>query len=131
MDAFVKLVVLFFYVISILRISTAVDTITANQQIKDGETIVSAGGSFELGFFHPGNSKNRYLGIWYKKVSVPTVVWVGNRKIPLTDSLGVLKVTDQGTLVILSGTNSTIWSSMHHDLHRIQLPSFWSLEILY
>ena len=111
MDAFVKLVVLFFYVISILRISTAVDTITANQQIKDGETIVSAGGSFELGFFHPGNSKNRYLGIWYKKVSVPTVVWVGNRKIPLTDSLGVLKVTDQGTLVILSGTNSTIWSS--------------------
>ena len=111
MDAFVKLVVLFFYVFSILRISTAVDTITANQQIKDGETIVSAGGSFELGFFHPGNSKNRYLGIWYKKVSVPTVVWVGNRKIPLTDSLGVLKVTDQGTLVILSGTNSTIWSS--------------------
>ncbi|KAL6313969.1 hypothetical protein AAG906_011699 [Vitis piasezkii] len=111
MDAFVKLVVLFFYVISILRISTAVDTITANQQIKDGETIVSAGGSFELGFFHPGNSKNRYLGIWYKKVSVPTVVWVGNREIPLTDSLGVLKVTDQGTLVILSGTNSTIWSS--------------------
>ncbi|KAJ9671852.1 hypothetical protein PVL29_025511 [Vitis rotundifolia] len=111
MDAFTKLVILFSYVISILRISMAVDTITTNQHIKDGETIISSGGSFELGFFHPGNSKNRYLGIWYKKVSVRTVVWVANRETPLTDSSGVLKVTDQGTLVILNGTDSIIWSS--------------------
>ena len=111
MDAFTKLAVLFFYVISILRRSTAVDTITANQHIKVGETIISAGGRFELGFFQPGSSTNRYLGIWYKKVRVQTVVWIANRESPLTDSSGVLKVTDKGTLVILSGNNSIIWSS--------------------
>ena len=56
-------------VLSLLRISIALDTITVNQNIRDGEAITSAGGSFELGFFSLGNSKNRYLGIWYKKGS--------------------------------------------------------------
>ena len=32
------------------------DTITTTQFIKDGETIVSSGGSFELGFFSPGET---------------------------------------------------------------------------
>ena len=56
-------------VFSLLRISIALDTITVNQNIRDGETITSAGGSFELGFFSLGNSQNRYLGIWYNKGS--------------------------------------------------------------
>ncbi|RVW37260.1 G-type lectin S-receptor-like serine/threonine-protein kinase [Vitis vinifera] len=60
-------------------------------------------GAFELGFFSPDSSKNRYVGIWYKKVATRTVVWVANRQIPLTDSSGILKVTDRGTLVILNG----------------------------
>ncbi|KAJ9671925.1 hypothetical protein PVL29_025530 [Vitis rotundifolia] len=107
MEGFATLVLVF----SILRISIAVDTMTVNQIITDGETITSAGGSFELGFFSPDSSKNRYVGIWYKKVATRTVVWVANRQIPLTDSSGVLKVTDRGTLVILNGTNTTIWSS--------------------
>ncbi|RVW68700.1 G-type lectin S-receptor-like serine/threonine-protein kinase [Vitis vinifera] len=111
MDALTTLVIFLFYLISILRICSAVDTITVNQLIRDGQTITSAGGSFELGFFNPGSSKNRYLGIWYKKVATGTVVWVANREIPLTDSSGVLTVTDQGTLAILNRTNSIIWSS--------------------
>ena len=57
-----------------LTISTAVDTLNATQLIRDGETIVSAGGTFELGFFSPGASRYKYLGIWYKKMSVKTVV---------------------------------------------------------
>ena len=40
-----------------------------------------------------------------------TVVWVANRQIPLTNSSGVLKLTDQGTLVILDANDTTIWSS--------------------
>ena len=107
MEGFATLVLVF----SILRVSIAVDTLTVNQIITDGETITSAGGSFELGFFSPDSSKNRYVGIWYKKVATRTVVWVANRQIPLTDSSGILKVTDWGTLVILNGTNTTIWSS--------------------
>ncbi|KAJ9671869.1 hypothetical protein PVL29_025520 [Vitis rotundifolia] len=111
MGALVRVVVIFTYVFSLLRISTGVDTITVNQLITDAETITSAGGSFELGFFSPANSKHRYLGIWYKKVSNRAVVWVANRENPLNDSSGVLKVTSQGILVVLDGANKTLWSS--------------------
>ena len=101
------------FVFSIFRISIAVDTIALNQVLRDGETLISAGENFELGFFSPDDSSKRYLGIWYKKVSARTLVWVANREIPLNDSSGVLKVTDQGTLVVLNGnsTNSILWSS--------------------
>ncbi|KAJ9671908.1 hypothetical protein PVL29_025526 [Vitis rotundifolia] len=111
MDALTTAVFIFSYVFSLLRISAAVDTITVNQQIRDGETITSTGGTFELGFFSPGNSKNRYLGIWYKKVAPQTVVWVANRESPLNDSSGVLKVTQQGILVVINGTNGILWNS--------------------
>ncbi|KAA8523792.1 hypothetical protein F0562_010215 [Nyssa sinensis] len=104
--------VFFFFFFSVLMISNSVDTITATRFITDdGNTIVSSGESFELGFFSPGSSGNRYLGIWYKKISTGTVVWVANRKIPLTDKSGVLKVTNQGILTLLNRTNSIIWSS--------------------
>ena len=111
MNALRTVVFVFSYVFSLLRIAIAVDTITVNQHIRDDETITSAGGSFELGFFSPGNSKNRYLGIWYKKVATGTVVWVANRESPLTDSSGVLKVTQQGILVLVNGTNGILWNS--------------------
>ncbi|XP_034678683.1 G-type lectin S-receptor-like serine/threonine-protein kinase At4g27290 [Vitis riparia] len=106
--------ILFFFsstLLSIFRTSAAVDTITQAQSIDDGETIVSAGGDFELGFFSPGSSENRYLGIWYKKISTGTVVWVANRDVPLNDSSGILKLDERGTLVLLNKANMTIWSS--------------------
>ncbi|KAJ9671900.1 hypothetical protein PVL29_025525 [Vitis rotundifolia] len=111
MDSLTTVAVIFSYVLSLLRISVAVDTIIVNQNITDGETITSAGGSFELGFFSPGNSNNRYLGIWYKKASKKPVVWVANRESPLTDSSGVLKVTQQGILVLVNGANGILWNS--------------------
>ncbi|CAL5402885.1 unnamed protein product [Camellia sinensis] len=92
-------------------ISEAVDTITTTQLIRDNETIVSSGGNFELGFFSPSSSKNRYLGIWYKKITTRTVVWVANRETPITNASGVLKVTSPGILVLLNGTSNRIWSS--------------------
>ncbi|KAG5235585.1 G-type lectin S-receptor serine/threonine-protein kinase [Salix suchowensis] len=73
--------------------------------------MVSADGSFKMGFFSPGSSKKRYLGIWYNKVSVMTVVWVANRETPLTNSSGVLKITSEGLLVLLNHNESIIWSS--------------------
>ncbi|CAL5391018.1 unnamed protein product [Camellia sinensis] len=87
------------------------DTITANQTIGVTDTIVSSDKIFELGFFTPGNSNNIYLAIWYKKISTGTIVWVANRARPLTDSLGVLKITNPGTLVLLNSTGNVIWSS--------------------
>ncbi|OIT00466.1 g-type lectin s-receptor-like serinethreonine-protein kinase sd1-1 [Nicotiana attenuata] len=90
-------------------ISTTLDTISKDRPIKDGTTIVSAGGNFELGFFSPGNSKNRYVGIWYKKIS-KEVVWVANRANPLNDTSGILTVSDKGIL-LLNGTEGIIWST--------------------
>ncbi|GJY85428.1 zinc finger, CCHC-type containing protein [Tanacetum coccineum] len=87
-----------------------VDTITLNQTIKDGDTIVSSSENFEMGFFSPGTSKNRYIGIWYKKISTCTVVWVANRETPLTNKSGVLKVGHNG-LELLNGTKTVIWST--------------------
>lgn len=88
------------------------ETITPGQTIKDGDTLVSAGGIFELGFFSTGNSKTRYLGIWYKKVSTGTVVWVGNRKTPVSDTSGILSINSQGVLSLQNSSGGvTIWSS--------------------
>ncbi|MBA0705539.1 hypothetical protein Golax_017730, partial [Gossypium laxum] len=81
------------------------------QSIKDGETLVSAGGSFELGFFGPKNSKSRYVGIWYKKVSTGTVVWVANRETPVSDASGVLSINHNGILSIMNRTKGIVWSS--------------------
>ncbi|KAM0062531.1 putative protein kinase RLK-Pelle-DLSV family [Helianthus debilis subsp. tardiflorus] len=105
--------ILFFLALIILPSGcSAVDTISANQEIKDGKaTLVSKGERFELGFFSPGKSKNRYLGIWYKKISYGTVVWVANRETPIADTSGMLKLTRLGNLVIRSGGNPMVWSS--------------------
>ena len=75
--------------------SAAVDTISAYQPIKDGSSIVSEGDTFELGFFSPGESKNRYLGIWYMKISPLTVVWVANREKPIIDTSGMFELTKE------------------------------------
>ncbi|KAK1419628.1 hypothetical protein QVD17_28853 [Tagetes erecta] len=91
--------------------SATLDNIYSNQTIKDGETIVSDDQMYELGFFSPGKSKNRYLGIWYKKISTGTNVWVANREKPITDKSGMLKLSRDGNLIVLSGDGTKIWSS--------------------
>ncbi|KAK1355493.1 Receptor-like serine/threonine-protein kinase [Heracleum sosnowskyi] len=91
--------------------SMAADTIRQNQTIKDGETIISAGGEFELGFFRSGSSTNRYLGIWYKKISNGTVVWVANRETPLKNTLGVVTIHSKGIALLMSNeSDAIIWS---------------------
>ncbi|KAF8025803.1 hypothetical protein BT93_F2588 [Corymbia citriodora subsp. variegata] len=91
-------------------VSNALDTITTNQSIRDGESLLSAGGIYELGFFSKGDPSKRYLGIWYKKITT-TIVWVANRAVPLADTSGTLRVTHSGSLVLLNGSGSEIWSS--------------------
>ncbi|XP_075671743.1 G-type lectin S-receptor-like serine/threonine-protein kinase At4g27290 [Castanea sativa] len=95
----------------IFVITTAVDTIVVTQSIRDGQTLVSSGGNFELGFFSPGNSKSRYIGIWYKKISTMTVIWVANRETPLNNTTGAFKLVDHGILVLMDEANNAIWSS--------------------
>ncbi|KAI8557688.1 hypothetical protein RHMOL_Rhmol04G0029300 [Rhododendron molle] len=113
MEGFViPLCILSLSIFSILITSNGVDTIATTKSLADGETIVSSGGIFELGFFSPGNSTNRYVGIWYKKIlPIMTVVWVANRETPLFDKAGVLKLTSSGILVLVNGTDDIIWSA--------------------
>ncbi|XP_057750076.1 G-type lectin S-receptor-like serine/threonine-protein kinase At4g27290 isoform X2 [Arachis stenosperma] len=116
-NTIIMLSLIFFLLLSFIRTTTSLGSFTSlalNQSLQDGETLVSSGGTFEVGFFSPGNSTNRYLGIWYKNVSPLTVIWVANREIPLESNSGVLKLNQNGALVILSGTNSTIWSSFNN-----------------
>ncbi|KAI3753825.1 hypothetical protein L2E82_25889 [Cichorium intybus] len=86
-----------------------------------GDTLVSPSGVFELGFFRPGSSENRYVGIWYKKISVQTVVWVANRDSPLTGaSSGTLKIVYPGNLVLVNnGTDDVVWSCSYRVLELV------------
>ncbi|KAI9198220.1 hypothetical protein LWI28_012026 [Acer negundo] len=91
-------------------LGTAIDTITASRPIRDPETIISNGSAFILGFFSPGNSSNRYVGIWYNKKSEP-VIWVANRNKPLKNASGVVSISEDGNLVVLNEQNEVLWSS--------------------
>ncbi|KAK6946806.1 S-locus glycoprotein domain [Dillenia turbinata] len=88
----------------------AVDTLRHNQTLTDGETLVSSGNIFTLGFFTPGNSTYRYVGIWYANMSVQTVIWVANNQNPMNDRSGVLKIAEDGNLVIVNSTG-VVWTS--------------------
>ncbi|XP_027186126.1 G-type lectin S-receptor-like serine/threonine-protein kinase At4g27290 isoform X2 [Cicer arietinum] len=92
-------------------ISSATDTITHSQSLLDGSTLVSNDGTFELGFFNPGNSPNRYVGIWYKQIPIRRVVWVANRDNPTKDNSSKLIITQDGNLKLLNQNQSLLWST--------------------
>ncbi|BAS74670.1 Os01g0783900 [Oryza sativa Japonica Group] len=104
LDAFLILLVL-----STCCLSSTIttDSLLPNKQISDGQTIVSANETFTLGFFSPGTSTYRYVGIWYSNVPNRTVVWVANRNNPVLDTSGILMFDTSGNLVILDGRGSS------------------------
>ncbi|KAG4968047.1 hypothetical protein JHK87_033698 [Glycine soja] len=91
-----------------LKISAA--TLDVSQYVTDGETLVSNSGVFELGFFSPGKSTKRYLGIWYKNITSDRAVWVANRENPINDSSGILTFSTTGNLE-LRQNDSVVWST--------------------
>ncbi|KQK10096.1 receptor-like serine/threonine-protein kinase SD1-8 [Brachypodium distachyon] len=90
--------------------SVATDAIDQTASITGNQTLVSAGGIFELGFFSPPGGRT-YLGIWYASIPGQTVVWVANRQDPLVSTPGVLRLSPDGRLLILDRQNATVWSS--------------------
>jgi len=97
-----------------LQISGATtDTLTLGQSLPWNETLVSKGGNFELGLFSPGKSKKHYIGIWFRKVSKQTVVWVANRDRPILEpSASRFTLSDRGELVLqATPSNTLLWSS--------------------
>ncbi|XP_028761822.1 uncharacterized protein LOC114720342 [Neltuma alba] len=99
------------FILPYFKPSTAEDSLRGSESLRDnGTTLVSKDGTFELGFFTPGTSNKRYLGIWYKNIPVQTVVWVANRLNPINDSSVALTMTTSGNLV-LSQNNTVLWST--------------------
>ncbi|CAJ2638937.1 unnamed protein product [Trifolium pratense] len=86
-------------------------TLTPNQFIQYNDTLVSTAGTFEAGFFNFGDPQRQYFGIWYNNISPKTIVWVANRNTPVQNSTAMMKLNDQGSLVILDGSKGIIWSS--------------------
>ncbi|XP_068639425.1 G-type lectin S-receptor-like serine/threonine-protein kinase At1g11300 [Aristolochia californica] len=100
--------------VSLHRFSFALDFLQLNQSIGDGgETLISANRTFELGFFSPNSSANRYVGIWYARASERKHVWVANKENPLRNSSGILTVGDDGNLLLIDrgSRRETIWST--------------------
>uniref|UniRef100_A0A2N9FQW7 Receptor-like serine/threonine-protein kinase n=1 Tax=Fagus sylvatica TaxID=28930 RepID=A0A2N9FQW7_FAGSY len=109
----------------------AKDSLKPGEWIKDnGETLVSAGGEFELGFFTPNGSSGhkRYVGIWYTR-DKQTVVWVANRDQPLINATGAfgfandsfVKVWDTSSGECLIGLRD-FWVS-EYEIHESH--GFW------
>nr|GMD57175.1 G-type lectin S-receptor-like serine/threonine-protein kinase At4g27290 [Ipomoea batatas] len=98
--------------ISNICLGKDIDIISRTKFLKDGETIVSNEGTFEMGFFSPTNSSNRYVGIWYKQIPGQTVVWVANRDAPIKNtSSAVLKITLGGQLSLVGDKGHPVWSA--------------------
>ncbi|KDP38975.1 hypothetical protein JCGZ_00732 [Jatropha curcas] len=104
-------ILLFFSILTRTCTGTVLDTITPNKPLRDGNTLLSPNQTFELGFFSLTDPKVRYLGLWYKKISSGTIVWVANRETPISDTVGTLNITGQGNLILVNGTNHVVWSS--------------------
>nr|GMD93028.1 G-type lectin S-receptor-like serine/threonine-protein kinase At4g27290 isoform X2 [Ipomoea batatas] len=134
------MVIFFFFlvssIISNLDFSVlAVDTLATNQTLSDGSgtTLVSASQTFVLGFFSPGSSRYRYLGIWYGNVPEQTVVWVANNNNPIPDLSGVIRLTPMGDLIIISSSNTEneaniVWRSNSSSSPGIKNPVLQLLD---
>ncbi|KAG5234858.1 G-type lectin S-receptor serine/threonine-protein kinase [Salix suchowensis] len=108
-----KLFLLFSLVVLQFSSCTSQDSLKTKQTIKEGDLLISKGNNFALGFFSPGSSSNRYLGIWYHKVPEKTVVWVANRNDPIIGSSGFLFINQYGNLVLYGNDDQKlpVWST--------------------
>ncbi|KAK7846697.1 g-type lectin s-receptor-like serine/threonine-protein kinase [Quercus suber] len=111
-----------FLFLSSFSFCSARDTLTFRNPINDnqGESLVSAGKIFELGFFTPsGSSKHgRYVGIWNYKSSPMVVVWVANRIEPVSSkTTGAFTSSENGDLQLYKLDNDTA-------------PASWSLTLM-
>ncbi|CAN1281426.1 G-type lectin S-receptor-like serine/threonine-protein kinase At4g27290 [Linum perenne] len=100
MSLLLLLLLLYF---SLLPSSSALEAVTPIHPLIDNggrQTLQSKDGTFELGFFTPGeSSKNRYLGIWYSPA-------IDNR------SSLIINTAKNNSLVLVSSNKTVLWSSV-------------------
>ncbi|KAI8012312.1 G-type lectin S-receptor-like serine/threonine-protein kinase [Camellia lanceoleosa] len=93
------------------HLSHGADTISANQSLSGNQTITSAGGNFELGFYKPDGN----LVILNES---QTLIWSTNQNSTTSNSV-VAVLGDDGNLILRGGSNSyqPIWQSFDHPAH--------------
>ncbi|KAM5588482.1 hypothetical protein ABKV19_006765, partial [Rosa sericea] len=105
----------FLFIFSLLPSQYAVEVynITPSHPLPEGQTLVSPGLIFELGFFSPNSSANKYVGLWHKSIYPRKYVWVANRDNPLaaTDTLVSLRIGSSGSLELVDGKQISVWSA--------------------
>uniref|UniRef100_A0A0D9XGF3 Receptor-like serine/threonine-protein kinase n=1 Tax=Leersia perrieri TaxID=77586 RepID=A0A0D9XGF3_9ORYZ len=100
------------------------DRLAVGKTLSPGETLISDGGAFAMGFFSPSSKSNSttttssglYLGIWYNNIPKLTVVWVADQVAPISDHpsspASTLAVSNDGNLVLSDGaTGRVIWKT--------------------
>uniref|UniRef100_A0A0E0M487 non-specific serine/threonine protein kinase n=1 Tax=Oryza punctata TaxID=4537 RepID=A0A0E0M487_ORYPU len=92
------------------------DRLVPGKPLSPGDTVVSDGGAFALGFFSPSNSTSErmYLGIWYNDIPRRTVVWVADRETPVTNgtsSAPTLSLTNSSNLVLSDADGRVRWTT--------------------
>ncbi|KAK2407733.1 S-locus lectin protein kinase family protein [Trifolium repens] len=103
------LLMFIFYWLSLFCVNATTyrEILEIGQLIGISDTIVSNGGSYELGFFtrSKDNSTKYYVGIWFKKVPNDKIVWVANRDYAFqTTSVVALTINPaNGNIVIVDG----------------------------
>ncbi|XP_074382613.1 G-type lectin S-receptor-like serine/threonine-protein kinase RKS1 isoform X2 [Apium graveolens] len=115
----------------VFRSCASTSIISYEKPLRDGHVLVSAEENFALGFFSPSNSSRRYVGIWYNKISVQTVVWVANRDNPMTSTSGVLSLHKTGNLVLYDDSQNphvVVWSTNVSNLSYVR--SSYSMVLL-
>ncbi|PRQ37947.1 putative protein kinase RLK-Pelle-DLSV family [Rosa chinensis] len=104
-----------FFIFSLLpsQYGAEVYNITPSHPLAEGQTLVSPGLIFELGFFSPNSSANKYLGLWHKSIFPLKYVWVANRDNPLadTDTMATLRIGGNGNLELVDGKQTSVWST--------------------
>ncbi|KAK8954455.1 Receptor-like serine/threonine-protein kinase SD1-8 [Platanthera zijinensis] len=115
-----SILLLFF---NLLPFSAPTDTITPSQPLPDGQLLISVAGTFSLGFFTAGDPTKRYVGVWYANdLHATKVLWVANRKTPVSGTDSVLSLTADGNLTLLDGAaGKPSWSTNTSGLNNPSL----------
>ncbi|KAL5714831.1 non-specific serine/threonine protein kinase [Ranunculus cassubicifolius] len=88
--------------------------ITPSHPLAEGQTLVSPGQIFELGFFSTNISTYKYVGLWHKSIFPRKYVWGANRDNPLaaTDTFASLRIgRKSGSLELVDGNQTSVWST--------------------
>jgi hypothetical protein len=111
-----KSCILIFILLFLSSFCKSDDQLTDAKPLSYGDTLVSKGGDFALGFLSPNSSNGSlYLGIWYHNIPGRTVVWMANRDNPIAaTSSPMLTINNSSDLVLSDSQGRTPWATKNN-----------------